>query len=190
MIIGITGGIGAGKSTLSKLLQNNGYLVYNTDIEAKRLQNEDDNLKQQIISLFGEQIYVDDKLNRKKLAEIVFEDPEALRKISAVVHPVVQADFERWKSQFPDKKLLFVESAILFEGKFHQLIDKVILVTAPEEIRIERVLTRDEFTRDEIIARIKNQTPDVDKIPKSDLVIDTRNGMPENVLELIKVWQH
>lgn len=190
MIIGITGGIGSGKSTLSALLQKHGYLVYDTDKEARRLQEEYKTLVQQIKSLFGENIYQDGKLNRLTVATQVFNNPELLQKLTALVHPVVKQDFIKWKRNHSGEDLIFIESAVLFEGGFNLLTDKIILVTASEDIRIQRVMNRDGLTREQVLSRIKNQIPDAEKAPKSDLIINTNQGLPEDVMQSIVVWQH
>ncbi|GAB1415080.1 dephospho-CoA kinase [Paludibacter sp.] len=186
MVIGITGGIGSGKSTLAKLVSKHGYMVYDTDLEARRLQNEDTNLVTQIKSLFGENIYINGELDRKSLAKIVFNNPDLLKKLTDVVHPAVKADFLCWKRNYNCEDILFMESAVLFEGGFNELTDKIILLTASMDIRIQRVMHRDNATREQVEARIKNQIPDEQKAPKSDLVINTDNGLPENVMQLIK----
>lgn len=190
MIIGITGGIGSGKTTLSNLLRSNGYPVYDTDKEARRLQNEDEKLITETKALFGENIYINGELDRKTVASIVFRQPELLTQLSSIVHPVVKNDIIQWASIFTSNKLIFIESAVLFEGGFDAFTDKIILVTASEEIRIARVMKRDGITREQIIARIKNQIPEAIKAQKSDLVINTDQGLPENILQSIIVWQH
>lgn len=190
MVIGITGGIGSGKSTLSELIRKQGYPVYDTDKEARRLQDEDEILIQQIKSLFGENIYADGKLNRAEVAVLVFNNPELLQKLTAMVHPAVKHDFIMWKGKFNSEDLIFIESAVLFEGGFNQLTDKVILVTASEDIRIQRVMKRDKISREQVLSRIKNQIPDTEKAPKSDLIINTDQGLPEDIMQSIVVWQY
>jgi len=190
MTIGITGGIGSGKSTLSELIRRHGYPVYDTDKEARRLQEEDEKLVRQIKAIFGENIYQDGKLNRAAVASLVFNSPELLKKLTSVVHPAVKQDFIRWREKHNSEDLLFIESAVLFEGGLYRLTDKIILVTASEDIRIQRVMDRDGITREQILSRIKNQIPDTEKAPKSDLIINTDQGLPEDVLQSIVVWQH
>jgi dephospho-CoA kinase len=189
MIIGITGGIASGKSTLSSLLKTHGFPVYDSDLEARRLQNEHPAIVSQTKALFGDDIYVDGQLNRPAVAALVFQNPELLRKLTDIVHPVVKADFLQWTKQFNPNQLIFIESAVLFEANFDGLVDKVILLTVSEEIRIQRVMERDGSTKKQVLARIKNQIPDTEKIPKSDLVILTDQGLPDDVLHLIISWQ-
>lgn len=190
MIIGITGGIGSGKTTLSDILRSHGYPVYVTDREARRLQDEDNDLVSQTILLFGDDVYKTGKLDRGIVAAQVFQQPELLQQLMAIVHPFVKKDFLRWAASFDINGLVFIESAVLFEGGFNKLTDKIILVTASENIRIERVMKRDGLSREQVIVRIKNQIPDAEKALKSDLIIQTDQGLPDNILQLINVWQH
>ncbi|MDO9635004.1 MAG: dephospho-CoA kinase [Paludibacter sp.] len=189
MIIGITGGIGSGKSTLSEYLRSHGFAVYDTDREAKRLQNEDSKLIENTKYIFGDNIYDNGKLDRQAVASVVFKNPDLLEKLTSIVHPIVKSDFLAWASKFNSNILIFVESAVLFESGFNELADKIILVTASEDIRIQRIMKRDGVTREQVLSRIKNQIPDAVKALKSDLVIITDNGLPDDVLQSIVVWQ-
>ncbi len=173
MIIGITGGIGAGKSTVAKILRSMGYLVYDSDAQARTLQDEDVNLKLKIQGLFGSDIYNESGLNRPALAKIVFNNPELLTQLSNIVHPVVQSDFEAWVKLNSQAKVLFIESAILFESHFDKLTDKTILVTASEDIRIARVLKRDGISPEQVRERISRQTSEEEKKEWVDAVIYT-----------------
>lgn len=190
MIIGITGGIGSGKTTLSDLLRSHGYPVYDTDKEARRLQNQDPKLINQTKALFGEDIYKNGELDRVTVASMVFHQPDLLKQLSSLVHPVVKNDFKEWVSSLCSTGLVFIESAVLFEGEFNVLTDKIILVTAADEVRIKRVMKRDRLTVEQVVSRIKNQIPDAIKAQKSDLVINTDQGLPEDVLQSIIIWQH
>ncbi len=190
MIIGITGGIASGKSTLSALLQKEGFPVYNSDLEARRLQDEHPIIIRQTKSLFGEHIYIDGKLDRAGAAALVFKDKTLLKKLTEIVHPVVKEDIAQWAKQFPKTALIFVESAVLFEGGFEGLVDCVMLLTVSDEIKIQRVIKRDGIDKEQILARIQNQIPDAVKALKSDLIIYTEKGLPYNVLDLIVGWQH
>ena len=176
LIIGITGGIGGGKSTLAKILREKGYWVYDTDFEAKRLQNEDAEVCRQLSILFGSEIYDEmGNLDRKKLADLVFENKESLSKLSQIVHPAVRLDFSEWRKQHADEKYLFVESAIMLESGLHELVDKVVVVTAPEKVRIKRVVKRDKITPKQVRARMANQMPEKEKIKRADIVLNS-NG--------------
>jgi dephospho-CoA kinase len=178
LIIGITGGIGSGKTTLSDLLRNENYYVYNSDLEARRLQNEHPILKKQIQEIFGNEIYTESGLNRPALAKIVFNDKNLLAKLSAIVHPAVRQDFHDWIDAHFDQKLLFLESAILFENGLYKQVDKVIVITASEQVRIIRVLKRDNVTLENVRSRMKNQLPEESKIARADFVIHSDDNMP------------
>ena len=178
LIIGITGGIGGGKSTLSAKLLAEGYEVYNTDVRAKILQNEHPELIRQMKGLFGDAIYNSQGLDRAALARIVFGNKELLQQLNKLVHPVVREDFNHWVAQHTSEKLLFVESAIMFESGLVHSVDKVILMTASEDVRIRRVVKRDGISPEQVKARIDNQMSDGLKIPKSDYVIFSDDNMP------------
>jgi len=178
LIIGITGGIGSGKSTLSKLLRAEGYSVYDTDLEARRLQNEHSAMRKKLMDMFGKDIYSDQGLNRSALGKIVFGKPELLTKLNTIVHPLVMEDFNSWVLNRYPKKMLFIESAILYESGFNKLVDKVILITADESIRIERVVNRDGVTPEHVRARMANQFPDKEKINRADFVIHSDDNKP------------
>lgn len=185
LIVGITGGIGSGKTTLSRLLTTSGYPVYDTDREARRLQDEDPSLKQSISTLLGSEVYDEaGHLNRRLVAGRVFSNHGLLQELSKIVHPAVKQDFKNWLVQ-QKSKVVFIESAVLFEGQFNKLTDRNIVVTAPEEIRIQRVMQRDGVSREQVKSRINNQMPEEEKIAMADIVIQTEGGMPEKVMEII-----
>ena len=178
LIIGITGGIGSGKSTLSHLLRAEGYSVYDTDLEARRLQNEHTAMRKKMIDLFGKEIYTDKGLNRSELGKIVFSKPESLSKLNAIVHPLVMEDFENWVNNRLPKKMLFIESAILYETGFYKMVDKVILITASESARIDRVVKRDGVTPEHVLARMSHQLPEAEKEERADFVIHSDDNIP------------
>ncbi|NLO71713.1 MAG: dephospho-CoA kinase [Porphyromonadaceae bacterium] len=177
IIIGITGGIGGGKSMFSRFLMRRGELVYDTDMEAKILQNTDETLQKKVKAEFGEDIYNEAGLNRSKLAKIVFSNPEKLKVLTGFVHPAVKEDFKKWVAKNSDRKFLFMECAILFEGKFEDLVDKILVVTAPLEVRIERVMKRDCVDEKSVRNRIRNQMPESEKIKSADWFFDTNNDI-------------
>lgn len=176
LIIGITGGIGGGKSTFSNYLRQKGELVYDTDLKAKYLQDNDKELIKRIKSKFGNDIYIEEKLDRKRLAKIVFSDSEKLKTLNSIVHPIVIDDFKKWIRSNYGRKFLFMECAILFEGGFHTLVDRILVVTAPEPVRIKRVILRDHLTEDQVLARIKNQISETEKIHYADWVFETNEN--------------
>ena len=169
-IIGITGGIGSGKTTVSQIITSKGFPVYNSDNRAKEIVNENQDIQQKIIYLLGEKAYENGVYNRSFVANCVFNNNELLQKLNEIIHPAVRQDFldfvERQNSQF-----IFKETAILFELGLDKDCDEVILVTANTEMRIERVMVRDGRTRQEIEQIIAKQMPENEKIQMSDYVI-------------------
>lgn len=169
--IGLTGGIGSGKSTVLKMFQKLGAAVYIADVEAKRLMHSDENLIAEIVGLFGEMAYKNGVLNREMIASIVFNDKLKLNKLNKIVHPAVHKDFENFiKSQ--KAPYIIYESALLFENGIENQFDKVILVTAPINLRFERVIQRDNSSKEQIQSRMKNQLDDKVKLGKSDYIIE------------------
>ena len=186
-IIGLTGGIGSGKSRVVALFTTLGVPCYIADVEAKRLMNNQPEVKAAIVNLFGEQAYVDGDLNRSYLSQIVFANPEKLKALNAIVHPAVAKDFSVWVEQ---QKTPFVikEVAILFETGGYKNVDKTVLITAPETIRIERVMLRDGVTAEEVKARMRNQWTDAQREPLADFVIDNIDW--EETAEEVKKLYH
>ena len=159
MIIGITGGIGSGKSTVARGLRAMGYMVYDTDYEAKRLITEDMHVRQEIEDLLGKDVYKDGVYQTKLVAQRVFSDPALLSQLNKIVHPAVKADILRWQAAHDKegKQLLFVECAILYQAGFDKLCDHVVAITAPQEIRIQRPMVRDHTSMDKVLARMRAQ---------------------------------
>lgn len=170
-IIGLTGGIGSGKTTVAHMFKKLGVPVYNSDIEAKGLMNSSKQLKEELVDLFGDLAYRNGSLNRSFIAEAVFNDKGLLKKLNNIVHPVVREHFTQWcKAQ--NHPYVIQESALIFENNTQDHYDIVILVTAPLEIRVKRILDRDNNTRNDIVARMNNQMLDEEKIPLADFVIE------------------
>lgn len=157
--IGITGGIGSGKSTVCSLFAERGIAVYDSDSRAKQLMNESTELRQQLIEAFGEECYTDGELNRGYLASKVFGDAEALARLNAIVHPAVRADFRTWAEQ-QSGAYVILESAILFEAGFETEVDTTLAVMAPLEERIRRTMARDGVDRESVLERIAHQMSD------------------------------
>ena len=185
MIIGITGGIGSGKSTIAKQLRAMGYAVYDTDSEAKRLIVEDTHIRQQIEQLFGSEVYKDGVYQTALVAQRVFADHSLLAKLNAIVHPAVKADIMNRVSRLAildsrignHKNLFFIECAILYQAGFDTLCDKVVAVTAPEEIRLARAVARDHSTIEKVRARIHAQEAEKD-VKRADIVINNDGQTP------------
>ena len=170
--IGLTGGIGSGKSIVGKAFEMMGVPVYVADLEARRLLNSNLTIRSLLIARFGDQIYdSSEDLNRKQLAEIVFNDTKALNDINSIVHPVVRKDFKKWCESYSHLSYVIQESAILFDTGLYKNFDKIITVSANEDIRIQRVVERDSTSKELIFERIRNQFPESVRIEKADFVI-------------------
>ena len=169
-IVGLTGGIGSGKTTVAQMFKSFGVPVYNADEEAKILMQNSDAIKHELIDLLGESCYTDGQLNRSYIASQVFANQRLLQKINAIVHPKVTTHFQEWFSN-QNAPYVIKEVAILFETKFQHLFDFIITVTAPIETRIQRVMDRDQKTKKEVMSVINNQLPDLEKINQSNFVI-------------------
>jgi dephospho-CoA kinase len=184
-VIGLTGGIGSGKTTVANLFSTFGIPVYITDLEAKRLM-ESDLILIQIKKLFGESVFENGVLSREKLSQIVFNNKEKLEQLNKIVHPAVKQHFKNWVLE--NQKALFViyESAILFESGSYKECDYIINVVSPIEVRIQRVIKRDNTTREKVLERMKNQWNDEEKSSKSDFVIE--NSSVERLkLDIVKI---
>ena len=170
-IIGLTGGIGSGKSKILSVFSTYGIPCYESDIRAKWLMQRDAELKSQIKSFFGDQIYENDQFNQRKLAKLVFANRGKLEALNSLVHPRVKMDFKSFVSQ-QNTPYIIKEAAILFETGGEKDCDATILVTAPEKLRLQRVLNREKISSMDIKARINNQWSDSRKIPLADYVIN------------------
>lgn len=171
LTVGITGGIGSGKTTVCRVFELLDVPVFYADTEARKLQEEDSEVKAAMISLLGNEIYSFDGLNRKLVAEKVFSDKNLLAQLNKIIHPATIAAFNKWKKNYLDKPYVLKEAAILFESETNIGLDKIIVVTAPEELRITRIIYRDHLSHEQIIARIKNQMSEEEKTARADYVI-------------------
>tara|TARA_B110000444_G_scaffold178433_1_gene167135 strand:- start:902 stop:1489 length:588 start_codon:yes stop_codon:yes gene_type:complete len=168
--IGLTGGIGSGKSTVSKILLNHKIPVYDSDSRAKYLMNFSLELKNKIIENFGENSYIDNELNKNFISDIIFNNKLAMNKINLLVHPFVYEDFNKWKKNFFSKYVIF-ESALIFETGSYKINDFNILVISDINERIKRVVKRDFLEEKDVLIKIKNQWSDKKKIPLADYII-------------------
>jgi dephospho-CoA kinase len=187
MIIGLTGGIGSGKSTVAKLLETMGAVVYNSDERAKQLYINS-SVKLEIVKLLGENAYLSsNELNRKYVADKVFSDNALLNQLNNIIHPAVKKDFNQFIQSYPDHTIIIKESALLFETGIFKELDFTILVTSTIEIKIERVMKRNSLQREEVIKRIAAQWPDEKKIPLADYVIvnDNCHSLIQQATQLI-----
>jgi len=174
IIVGLTGGIGSGKTTVAKLFMELGVPVYIADEEAKKLMNRSKIIRRKLIQLFGDHVYLNNELNKPFIADIIFNDKLFLKKMNAIIHPRVAKHFAKWvlkqKTQYVIK-----EVAILFENGGYKTCDYVITVTAPKKLKIERLLQRDNTTKANIEAIMKNQWSDEEKAERSHFIIENIN---------------
>lgn len=178
-VIGLTGGIGSGKSTVSKFIEELGYPVYYSDTKAKIIVNKNEHLKKDIIQLLGKQSYDENGLyNRKYVSEIVFNNEELLNQLNQLIHPAVQNDFKQWGNS-QTSEYLFKETALLFELNLEKDYYKSVLVTAEDNLRIKRVMDRDQKTYREVESVMNNQLPEKEKIKKADFIIYNNGGLEE-----------
>ena len=184
--IGITGGIGSGKSVVATLLELSGIPVYIADTESKLLTATSPVIREKLIALFGEQLYTADGLDKKRLASHIFGNPERLEQVNAIIHPEVNRHFLAWTER-QNTPVCAIESAILFESGFYKVVDISLMVYAPRELRIERALGRDSASREEIERRINSQMSDEEKKDRSDYVIynDNRQALIPQVGKLL-----
>jgi dephospho-CoA kinase len=170
--VGVTGGIGSGKSLVCNILTGMGFPVYNSDTASKVISDSNEGVKRCLKQLFGEDIYCDSKLNRERVASLVFRDNELLQQLNSIIHPAVMADFERWVEANNANPLIFMESAILFETGIYKMLDKTVLVVAPADVRIRRVMARDKVNEKTVQARMSNQMDDELKAKLADFIIN------------------
>jgi dephospho-CoA kinase len=176
--IGITGGIGSGKSVVSRLFELMGIPVYISDKESKRLTVFDPFIRKKLTALLGEDVYKNGELNRPLLASYLFENPDKRKTINNIIHPRVREDFQRWVAEHASYPTLAIESASLIESGFTQEVDTLLLVYAPQELRLERVMKRDFFPRELIVKRIRSQMCDRDKMKLANHIIINDGEMP------------
>ena len=168
--VGVTGGIGSGKSVVCNMLRERGVAVYNCDIRAKELMSADEVIAKQLVERFGPETFVDGELNRAYLAERVFGNSEELAALNAIVHPRVVEDFEQW-AQRQQGEYVVIESAILFESGIDSKVDVTVAVMAPESLRLERTMQRDGVSREQVEERMRNQLSDDERCSRSKYAI-------------------
>lgn len=175
--IGVTGGIGSGKSVVSALLSTYDIPVYIADLESKALLIRSQTIREQLTALLGDDIYDTNGLNRKRMASLIFSNSRLLEKVNNIIHPEVARHFKAW-SERQTYRYVVLESAILFESGFNQLVDTSLLVYAPQETRIRRAIARDKVTEAEVRQRIQNQQPDEQKKAVADYIIYNDGNQP------------
>ncbi len=176
--VGLTGGIGSGKSLVADFFKLLSIPVYISDIEAKRLMQTDKQIRKDLTAAFGEMVYqASGELNRAALSKIIFKDRDALNKINAIVHPRVRLHYKQWLQKHKNSPYVIQESAILFDTGLYKNFDKIITVTADEVIRINRVISRDACSKESVLERMSKQLPESEKIAKSDFVIQNNSEL-------------
>jgi dephospho-CoA kinase len=184
-VIGLTGGIGSGKSLVAKVLEAMGYPIYYSDERSRELVDKDQDIKKELTELLGDEVYSDGQLNRSFLAEKLFSNDEVRLKVNSIIHPRVRAGFALWVSE-QRSHVVFNEAAILFETGAYKSFDAMVLVTAPESTKIARVMQRDKCTEASVRERMATQWPDETKIPLADfqLINDDRTPLLKQIEEL------
>lgn len=177
----VTGGIGSGKSYVSSLLEERGIPIYNADLESKRLTMQDEGIRKELVALLGEDIYQGATLNKPLLASYLFANSDNAVKVNSIIHPRVKDDFRRWVESQKDVPLVGLESAILYESGFDDVVDQVVMVYAPEAVRLQRAMKRDNATEEQVRARMSAQMDDEEKRSKADFVLMNDGIMPLDV---------
>ena len=187
--IAITGGIGSGKTYVSNMFQERGIPIYNADTEAKRLMVQDEVIRKELVALVGEEVYQGAELNKPLLASYLFSSAEHVQQINSIVHPRVKADFIEWLKARQEYEVAGIESAILFEAGFRDSVDSVIMVSAPEELRLARAMKRDRATEQQIRNRMSAQMNEDEKIKMADFVIcnDETRPLDEQISFILQI---
>lgn len=181
--IGITGGIGSGKTVVSEIFRLHGIPMYIADLEAKKLNDSSPRIRKQLTQYFGEELYAGDKLDRQKLASIIFHDKQKLSIVNSIIHPELAHHFTEWCLQRSEYAIVGIDAALLVEAGFYRFVDKVIVVSAPEGLRFERVIQRDQTSYEDVQARVQSQLPEEEKIRYADYIIynDNRKSLIKQV---------
>lgn len=189
MILGVTGGIGSGKSLVCEIFAHLGVPIYNSDNRAKELMSSSPDLISAISELFGEQAYLDGQLNRMHIASVVFNDKQKLESLNKIVHPAVGADFDTWIKENKTAPIVVKEAAIMVESGAYKSLDKLLVVSAPESVRIQRVMDRDSIARDEVIKRIRQQLKEDELLEYADYVVHN-DGEHLLVPQVVNIYNH
>ncbi len=187
-LVGLTGGIGSGKTTIANFFKELGVPIYIADTEAKALMNRSKVIKRKLIALFGDNAYQNGKLNRDFLSRQIFNNKDLLQKMNAIVHPKVASHFKRWVKK-QEAPYVISEAAILFENGSYTKYDYIITVTAPEEVRLKRVMSRDSASKEKVKSVMNNQWKDEEKIKLSDYVIQNIN-LEEAKAQVLQIHQN
>lgn len=182
--VGLTGGIGSGKSTVASIFAKYGVPIYYADTKMKELMASDPEIKARLIKEFGAETYQNNELNRKYLASIVFDDKEKLQILNSITHPALAKDLEVWLKNKEHYFYVIEEAAILFESGSDKSMDKIICVTAPLRVRVERVMARDKVSEIEVLRRMSNQTSEEERVIRSDYIIYNNSNENEDLTNL------
>ena len=190
-IIGLTGGIGSGKTTIANYFKSKGIPVYIADDQARKITDTPEILNA-IKNILGEEVFDHNSLSRKKIGEIVFDNPQKLKELNAIIHPAVKKHFASWLDQYLNEPFIIKETAILFESGSYKDCDIIITVVVPIEVRINRVMQRDNISRETVIKRINQQWTDDQKIERSTYIIDnldleSAKGQVDKILKILKI---
>ena len=186
--IGLTGGIGSGKTYVAQILEKMGYPVYYSDTRAKELCNEDPLIIRQLKELLGNDAYKNEKLNKSFIRNQIFSSPDLRESMNSIIHPVVRNDFDQWCENYNTHSMVFNEAAILFETKSYKRFDETILVYAPLEIKIQRLISRDQVSKEEITAKMNAQWSDAKKMTLTRFYIlnDEKTPLLEQIEEILE----
>mgnify|MGYP006090319293 CR=1 FL=1 len=186
--IGLTGGIGSGKTFVANIIEKMGYPVYYSDNRSKELSNNHPAIREQLIEAFGDEVYQNDLLNKSFLSNEIFSFPESRQRVNEIIHPIVRADFLDWTEKHKNKSLVFNEAAILFETNAFKNFDANVLIYAPEEIRIKRILERDKISMDQIKNKMESQWSDTKKmsLTRYHILNDGHSPLLEQLEGLLK----
>jgi dephospho-CoA kinase len=191
LVLGITGGMGSGKTTVCNVLELMGIPVFYADAQARQIVDNDEDVRNSIKNIFGTDVYINQKLNRKVVADKVFKNKQLLNSLNAIVHPAVANRFLQWSVKYNNLPIVAKEAAILFESGAYKSVHKSILVLAPVELRISRVMKRDGLTRQQVSERLNNQWTDEQKMALADFLVhcdEKQLAIPQiiNILQQIK----
>ena len=187
--VGITGGIGSGKSTITSLFHDLGVPIYNSDERAKWLLSNDVDLMDQIKILFGQESYSNNKLNRAHIANIVFQDNDMLKQLNAIVHPLVKIDFENWLLLQKKEPLVIKEAAILIESGAYKELDVLIVVLADKKTRIKRVINRDNVSKEEVEKRMETQISDSERLKFANFSVDNNTDQSNLKMQVGELYK-
>lgn len=187
--IGITGGMGSGKSVVCELFRLHGVPIFDADKEAKLLNDTSPRIKEELTRHFGSDLYKEGKLDRQKLATLIFHDKQNLALVNSIIHPVLADQFIKWSKERDSYPFVVIDAAVLFEAGFEQHVDKVITIYAPEAERIERVTRRDGIRKSQVMARMQHQIPEEEKAKRADHVIynDGQHSLIQQVANILQI---